>query len=257
MAIRISNLVLEVTRRCNMVCAHCLRGKAQGLDMPNEVMDSLLDQCGEYLSNVTFSGGEPTIAVDRIRYFFEQVKERQISLGSFFIRTNAKKIPTDFVLLCLEMYAYCDEKEMCQVEASQDDFHEGTAHCGQDLDIVRGLSFFQPQEVRHGYGQHQVFINEGYYAENFGDGRELTVHPFEPYYSYGDIYLDNTEVYINCKGEVVSCCDLSYTRQSEEALCHIDKLSETLERMIEDEEDDDPEACLGGDVNAELQGELV
>lgn len=32
MKIAIDDLILEVTRRCNMCCLHCLRGEAENLD---------------------------------------------------------------------------------------------------------------------------------------------------------------------------------------------------------------------------------
>lgn len=57
--LNIYNLVLEVTRRCNMCCAHCLRGEAQNMDMQKETIDKLLDQT-DSISMVTFSGGEPS-----------------------------------------------------------------------------------------------------------------------------------------------------------------------------------------------------
>jgi len=33
MKYNVSNLMIEVTRRCNMCCDHCLRGDAQDLDL--------------------------------------------------------------------------------------------------------------------------------------------------------------------------------------------------------------------------------
>ena len=36
------SLAVEVTRRCNMHCAHCLRGEAENKDISYEVMDALL-----------------------------------------------------------------------------------------------------------------------------------------------------------------------------------------------------------------------
>lgn len=52
----IGALVLEVTRRCNMHCEHCLRGDTQNLDMQKEIVDKLLEQT-ESIFCVTFSGG--------------------------------------------------------------------------------------------------------------------------------------------------------------------------------------------------------
>ena len=32
-------LTFEVTRRCNLVCKHCMRGKAQNIDLSKEMVD--------------------------------------------------------------------------------------------------------------------------------------------------------------------------------------------------------------------------
>lgn len=36
--IEYDSLVLEVTRRCNMNCAHCIRGETENIDMQHEVL---------------------------------------------------------------------------------------------------------------------------------------------------------------------------------------------------------------------------
>ena len=51
--------VIEVTRRCNMQCRHCLRGDAQNVDISNEIIDRFFDGFadGAVIENVVFSGG--------------------------------------------------------------------------------------------------------------------------------------------------------------------------------------------------------
>ena len=53
-------VVIEVTRRCNMNCAHCLRGDAQNLDISIDVIDRFFDAFanGADISTITFTGGE-------------------------------------------------------------------------------------------------------------------------------------------------------------------------------------------------------
>ena len=38
---QVYSLILEVTRRCNMCCAHCLRGEAENIDMQKETIDKV------------------------------------------------------------------------------------------------------------------------------------------------------------------------------------------------------------------------
>ena len=77
MSITISNLVIEVTRKCNMFCDHCLRGDLQNIDLKKEYVDSLLNQVDQ-INNVTFSGGEPSLNIPIIEYFLEQCKEKNL-----------------------------------------------------------------------------------------------------------------------------------------------------------------------------------
>ena len=70
----VQDLILEVTRRCNMACEHCLRGDAQNMDMSTEVVDQILEHC-DRIGAVTFSGGEPSLNIPLIRYFGQKTDE--------------------------------------------------------------------------------------------------------------------------------------------------------------------------------------
>lgn len=37
-----NNVFIEVTRRCNMCCAHCLRGDAESIDIQEKYIDMAL-----------------------------------------------------------------------------------------------------------------------------------------------------------------------------------------------------------------------
>ena len=118
----IYNLIIEVTRKCNTQCDHCLRGDRENKNIDYKFIDSLLNQV-ENINSVTFTGGEPSLNVDAIEYFLQQCKEKDIYIGYFFIVTNGININASFVIACLKLYAYCEEKEMCQVLVSNDSYH--------------------------------------------------------------------------------------------------------------------------------------
>ena len=59
----ISDLVLEVTRRCNMSCAHCCRGDAQNCDITHKVIDDAFANLSG-IGSLVFTGGEPSLNVD-------------------------------------------------------------------------------------------------------------------------------------------------------------------------------------------------
>lgn len=64
------DVVIEVTRRCNMCCAHCLRGDAEAVDIQERYIDAFLDSFANagYISSLTFTGGEISLNIPAIRY---------------------------------------------------------------------------------------------------------------------------------------------------------------------------------------------
>ena len=87
-----STVVIEVTRRCNMCCAHCLRGDAQNVDIMPEYIDKSFEKFrpGTSISSITFTGGEITLNLAAIWYTLEVVKRRNISVYDFYMVTNGK-----------------------------------------------------------------------------------------------------------------------------------------------------------------------
>ena len=70
-----NNVFIEVTRRCNMCCAHCLRGDAESIDIQEKYIDAFLDnfEKGAYISSLTFTGGEISLNIPAIRYTLKAV----------------------------------------------------------------------------------------------------------------------------------------------------------------------------------------
>lgn len=102
-------LYLEITRRCQLKCAHCLRGDAQDIDMSKEIIDSILDQCAG-IFEVFFTGGEPTLNIDAMDYFLREVQRRNIPLGKLGFITNGISIPDalkDFLLRAYDYISTC------------------------------------------------------------------------------------------------------------------------------------------------------
>ena len=71
-----NSVFIEVTRRCNMCCAHCLRGDAESIDIQEKYIDAFLDsfEKGAYISSLTFTGGEISLNIPAIRYTLKAVK---------------------------------------------------------------------------------------------------------------------------------------------------------------------------------------
>ena len=215
----VSNLVIEVTRKCNMCCDHCLRGEMENLDLQEKYIDSLLNQV-TYISDVTFTGGEPSLNVPIMEYFLNQCKEKEIGIGGFYIATNGLNIGEDFVMFCLRMFSYCDEKEQCTVHVSNDYYHQ--VEGSYTTELLDGLSFFRRKFEKEGWDYYRgdTVIRQGR-GEGFSNGQDL---------SYSDIEtkeeLNDTTIYLNCNGDMINGCDLSYGNQELYVLCHVDDFTD-------------------------------
>lgn len=210
-----------------MACEHCMRGDAQNKDIDYKHIDSLLSQC-ESIGNVTFTGGEPSMNVPAIAYFLEKAKERNISMDSFYIATNGLKITEEFILVCLKLYSFSQYKENCAVNVSNDVFHANEGNYNTEL--LDGLSFFARKfsEEQYDYDRYRFLIGEGRAKENFGDCRDNSITEIE-----NKEDLDNTDVVLNCNGQIINGCDWSYESQEEYVLCGVDNLSQYYESLPE------------------------
>lgn len=216
----IDQLVVEVTRRCNLRCAHCLRRDARDVDLDERHVRTLLAQTAAIYS-VTFTGGEPSLAVPVMRRFYELAAENGTVPSSFYVVTNGIENQLDLATCCLEMYAASDDREICGVALSVDDYHDVSR---QD-DVVRGLSFYRDDkekfyslrtmrnEPRLGHADEWV-IPAGRARDN-----DLGFAEFSPRKNFSvDECDDNLLVdmlYLACDGRVYPDCDLSYDAMDE------------------------------------------
>ena len=231
MEIYVPDLILEVTRRCNMSCEHCIRGDAQAMD----ISDDVLKLTAKYVqpNTVTFSGGEPSLNVPAIRSYFEFAEKYGHMPSSFFVVTNGKVNQLELAVELLKAYSKMDEPELCGVHISEDIFHESV---DKDHSIMTGLSFYD----KNGHASllsvdkkdTRWVINAGRAAE-YGWGKRV---PYEIAESLEDCIEDITIVdgepriymtdmlYVGANGLVADQCDISYEQLDDGALCHISQL---------------------------------
>ena len=205
----LSELAIEVTRRCNMACAHCLRGEAQNCDIKFEYIDKLLaDLSG--IGSVTFTGGEPSLNIAAIEYTLQRCQELEVPVGSFYVVTNGKANTMELAMACLKWYAYCDDdEEICGLALSQDMFHDSV-----DIDnirILKGLKFFRENDKRTDFN-HVTLINEGR-AQDLGGFRKISEDSRHSEFSFeewqDEMYIE-TMVYLSANGDIKTDCDVSY-----------------------------------------------
>jgi len=230
MKVNISNLIVEVTRKCNMTCDHCLRGEAQAVDIDFQYIDSVLSQT-EYIGNVTFTGGEPSLNVKAIDYFLMIAKKLKVGIGGFYIATNGMTINEDFVMACLRLYSYSDEKKMCLVDISNDKYHANEG--SYNTELLDGLSFIHRkyEKERYDFGFNKFLIMEGRAKENFPDtgwkaDKKRKIESVEDF--------NDTEIYLNVHGEIINGCDWSYKSQKKNKLCFVSGLKMFYETLTQE-----------------------
>jgi hypothetical protein len=212
MGMVINELVVEITRRCNIKCRHCLRGAAQAVDISNETIDKILEGV-EHISTITFTGGEPSLAVDKMVYFLKVLKARKISLGSFFVITNGKIASLPMVHALIDFYAYSDRyerKEMAGLEISGDQYHTDLGYSqAEAFEMYESLVFFHPESRK---GKLYNVLAEGR-AKDWGsrpaDRNDLVIGRDRD----GTIRQDDGVIYINALGDLIPSCNLSYVTQ--------------------------------------------
>lgn len=73
------NLMIEVTRKCNLKCEHCMRGEPQNIDMSEDVLKEIFRQVKE-IYHLSLTGGEPFLAPQVIENMVDVIIDRKIRI---------------------------------------------------------------------------------------------------------------------------------------------------------------------------------
>lgn len=209
--ISFSDLSIEVTRRCNMHCKHCIRGDAENKDVSRETIETLLKNT-ESIDHLTFTGGEPTLNIEAIKDTLALCKKYKIPVYDFYIITNGKEVTNEFLLTCIDWYCYCLSWEDCEnfssVELSTDDFHEPIPE--ENKNKLRSLSFFAD---RYADFTKVYLINTGRAGNiNPNDYKKRQPNTYVPEVSWsGNVYHIDGQVTLTVAGDILSDCDYAYT----------------------------------------------
>lgn len=98
---------LELTRRCNLKCAHCCKGDAQNLDMTTEVLHKALDnlttqeefvKSGRFTESINLFGGEPFLNPKLVHECVEYIIKNNIFILGFQTTTNGTKLDKNIAM---------------------------------------------------------------------------------------------------------------------------------------------------------------
>ncbi|WP_221412229.1 radical SAM protein [Dysgonomonas sp. 25] len=206
---------IEITRRCNMSCRHCMRGAAQNIDIKPEYIINILRYVKE-IGYLNLTGGEPSMNIETIKFILLQLKRRKIPVREFQIITNGSKtsMSDDFIAICSKLYDYQDEDSNpaeldCMLEMSNDCYHDDT-HRKTVYDKLSRYPFFS--------NRYRVNNPEG--VPLIKQGRSQI--GYEPIKNDISLYEDEVSdyLYLNAHGYLISAGDLSYRNQEKHHICH-------------------------------------
>lgn len=223
--IYVDSLAMIVTDRCNMDCAHCLRGCKRNLDMSDEVIEATLDQTRS-IGNLAINGGEPLLVLEKIEKIINYVVEKHIKLREFTITLNG----TIYSEKLLELLDYIndyigDEGINSLLAISLDSYHlDEVSRLGIVNEFNENLRRYS--ESKHFFGWRNTdkkLFREGN-AVNFDEKDTVPIRPMKPVITYMNI--DNQRKFdlehgVFCVGPIVAIspggiiteCDASIEHQ--------------------------------------------
>ncbi len=244
MDLNIDNLVIEVTRKCNMKCEHCLRGAAQRKTISDQYIRKML-QFIDNVSNLSISGGEPTLVMNALDQIRHCTIYGNCNVNSFYMVTNGKSINVAKVAAwAAAMYSACRDNEISgigfsfdqwhteyfnwnQLKKQERNYHELKETLNEDYGIGErdcGGDFVQKHSTKSWNYNH--LIKEGR-AKNCGV-RDNSVYFFEEEEWEDTLYFNGTDLYLSSNGNIVAGCDWSYhstDTRKDIRIAHIDDIN--------------------------------
>ena len=246
MSINIANVGIEVTRKCNMKCEHCLRGAAQRKTISEHHLYKFFRLVND-IGTLTITGGEPTLAMDSLNNIRHCSIYENCSINDFFMVTNGKAINLDKLAeWAYLMHETCHNNELSSVAFSFDNFHSNTFEWKQlqkrNSNYERLAEIMEMEYGITGNGCGGSFIHKHSTekmdynnllaqgrAEDFGS-RENSIETFEiDNYGDDDVYVGGDGfLYLSANGYIVEGCNWSYhsiDNNKNIRIAHIDDLN--------------------------------
>jgi len=246
MELNIQNAIIEVTRKCNMKCEHCLRGAAQRKTISDQHIYKFL-QLIDSIGSLTITGGEPTLAMDSLEQIRQCIIYGDCLVNEFYMVTNGKAININKLAEWAYNMKNCcgDFDEYSGIAFSFDMFHTQSLLWEQAEKQRRNFERLQ-EKMEMEYGiyddgdnkfirkhsdnswSYNSLISEGR-AKDFGS-RDNSREFFEIEEYKDAISFSETELYLSSNGMIVAGCNWSYDsidNRKDIRIGHIDDINST------------------------------
>lgn len=119
---RFSALRIEITRRCNKKCPHCMKGDAQDVTMDENTIDKIFCDV-EDADWVVIGSGEPLLELGRIEYLINKIIESKWSTRVIELTTNGS-IQDERIIEALRLFCSARPGNVAFLRISNDQFHD-------------------------------------------------------------------------------------------------------------------------------------
>lgn len=213
----VSDLMIEVTRRCNMDCCHCLRGDAQPCNMDLRHVEALFQHV-ESIATLTLTGGEPSLVPHIIDGIIDLASKHSIHIERFYMATNGMDVSDEFMMSLIKLWNYCantDEEAGSRLDISNDGYHFYEESYFKKLSMFK----FTGKKSREDHDLYDKgLIRTGRFLENYNPDVSGRDHSISHYEIDDDYISGDAQVYLNCNGDILPDCNLSYEQQDSELL---------------------------------------
>lgn len=112
MLITFKRLILELTRQCNMRCAHCMRGEPEDKTIGTSILERLFREV-RHIEHLGLTGGEPALVPEQIEWIVHLAKRWGCTIGHSSALPTARRIPPNLQRPLEKLYRYCIQKDRC------------------------------------------------------------------------------------------------------------------------------------------------
>ena len=174
----IPNLEISITDKCNLNCAHCMRGEKKSKNISNVDLEAIFNEV-RYVSNLTVTGGEPLMAKDRLIYLIYALKKFNVSVEQFGFTTNGSLYDKEFEEIFDEYEKYLEKTPKTYSSLSDDnrvyiDFSDDEYH---QKEIMKKGNYCYQKNINNlkksKYFCETKYLRKGIY--NLGNAKNLIV----------------------------------------------------------------------------------
>jgi hypothetical protein len=207
---KINELYVELTRNCNLHCAHCFYGEAQNAVMNEKTLQQVFQEF-KHVDCLVAGGGEPFLNFAGIKQIAGKIIREKINVDTFFIATNGcvENIDGDEVIRLLSELQRFNKTELilklsntpyhCKARSEKENVIYQSFKSKLEENKISFFEFFEDEE----------FINEGNAKANkiIATEKQFEVIKDE---NFTKKAIEDKILKITCEGDIIAGCCHSY-----------------------------------------------